>query len=603
MEQQYKNPIKAEEIILDMPQDVSQDPNADALQKLKNLFPARSQFNITKDSDSEENFSAEITVGDNKYSGSCSKDGTPIGNWALKRGKELEIKITFQEKSDLFKITVQSQEELATFQTESDGQFVDGLGQLVLGSGKFTDGLYKDDKYNGEFLDNKFHGKGTFTSANGDKYEGYWKDNKFHGKGTFTCANGGKYEGDWKDGKQHGKGTLTYANGDIYEGEFLDNKFHGHGTLTSANGDEYEGYWKDDKQHGKGTYTCANGDKYEGEFLDNKFHGHGTYTCANDDRYEGGWKDGLRNGFGAFTGADGSKFEGEWQYDARHGKGTFTYPDGGKYDGDWKYGKRDGKGTLTYPDGEKYDGDWKNGKRDGQGTRTYANGLIYKGEFKNGEMMKLSNKSKEKNKIPTLLLRSLEIDEANRPAKYENDKFTGGEPVAVKVCKDSAGSLAAIEQFIKEKKEKPTEENSKCRIVFDQHGGREGGNDMSIDSESAKKILENLADAKFKEITISDLACNGGTAYHFLKVAQDFVKEHEVVVKVRSAPEDRVCASGIKVSKTDGGTERLTAVTLGTDGSGKSRELKVFTPESANVGNPELTNLKCKEEEKSSKSI
>jgi hypothetical protein len=58
--------------------------------------------------------------------------------------------------------------------------------------------------------------------------------------------------------------------------------------------------------------------------------------------------------------------------------------------------------------------------------------------------------------------------------------------------------------------------------------------------------------------------------------------------------------SGIKVSKIDG-TERLAIVTLGTNGSGKKRDLKVFTPESANVDNPELTNLKRKEEEKSRK--
>jgi hypothetical protein len=114
---------------------------------------------------------------------------------------------------------------------------------------------------------------------------------------------------------------------------------------------------------------------------------------------------------------------------------------------------------------------------------------------------------------------------------------------------------------------------------------------MSIDSGSAKKILKMLVDAGFTEIKISDLACSGGTAYHFLKVAQDFANKHGVVIRVRSAPEDRICVDGIKVNEIDG-TERLTQRTIGTDGSWKPRELKVFTPQpkSANVVNPNTNN-------------
>lgn len=45
--------------------------------------------------------------------------------------------------------------------------------------------------------------------ASGDQYEGDWKDDRRHGKGTVTYAavEGGaaeKYEGDWSDGKMHG---------------------------------------------------------------------------------------------------------------------------------------------------------------------------------------------------------------------------------------------------------------------------------------------------------------------------------------------------------------------------------------------------------------
>ncbi len=564
--QQKESTLELGEIELNIDPDVPQ--------KLKDLFPAESQFKITKVSTegSEADFSVEITVGENKYSGLCIKDGTPIEQWELERGGE-KISITFQKKSDLFEMIGQSQEELAKFQTELDGQFVDGLGQLVLGSGKFTDGLYQNNKYNGEFLDNKFHGQGIRTYANGEIYEGYWKNNKQHGKGKYTFKNGTIYEGDWEDGERNGQGTCTYTIGRKYEGD-----------------------WKDGEQHGQGKYTYAGGNIYEGEWKYGKRDGKGTFTYTNGNIYDGDWQGGVEHGKGTFTYPDGEIYDGEWKYGAEHGQGKYTFKNGTIYEGDWEDGERNGQGTCTYASGDIYNGEWQGGAEHGQGTCTFANGLKYAGEFKEGKMMKLSNKHKENNKIETLLLRSSEMNEENRPLKYENDKFLdGGKPVKAVVCEDSKAVLTEVNQFIKNNKEKPTEKNSKCRIVFDQHGDKEGDNNMSIDSKSAKKILENLADAGFKEITISDLACHGGTAYHFLKVAQDFVKEHEVVVKVRSAPKDRVCINGIKVNNND--EKRFTMVTIGKDGSGKSRDVKVFEPQPKST---EVSNPNCKEEEKQS---
>ena len=40
--------------------------------------------------------------------------------------------------------------------------------------------IYPDgSKYDGEFKDNKFHGKGTFALANGREIKGIWADNKY----------------------------------------------------------------------------------------------------------------------------------------------------------------------------------------------------------------------------------------------------------------------------------------------------------------------------------------------------------------------------------------------------------------------------------------
>lgn len=36
-------------------------------------------------------------------------------------------------------------------------------------------------------------------------------------------TSGEQYQGEWLDNKKHGKGTMTYKNGDRYEGEWEDN--------------------------------------------------------------------------------------------------------------------------------------------------------------------------------------------------------------------------------------------------------------------------------------------------------------------------------------------------------------------------------------------
>jgi hypothetical protein len=78
----------------------------------------------------------------------------------------------------------------------------------------------------------------------GNKYDGEVMNGKRHGRGVFTWANGDKYEGDFVEGKRTGRGVYIWKNGDKYEGEFVGGKEHGHGVYTYANGEKYEGEWK-----------------------------------------------------------------------------------------------------------------------------------------------------------------------------------------------------------------------------------------------------------------------------------------------------------------------------------------------------------------------
>ena len=57
--------------------------------------------------------------------------------------------------------------------------------------------------------DYKRYGEGTSTWIHKDgsnTYFGQWKDDKFHGAGVYTKADGSKYEGYWNNDVRHGYG-------------------------------------------------------------------------------------------------------------------------------------------------------------------------------------------------------------------------------------------------------------------------------------------------------------------------------------------------------------------------------------------------------------
>lgn len=190
--------------------------------------------------------------------------------------------------------------------------------------------------YEGELVDNKRNGTGTYTWANGTKYIGGWKDDLFHGQSVYTFSDGDCFIGNWEDGKKSGHGTYTWTNGDIYDGEWLNDLFHGVGTFIFSDGGKYVGDWKDGKKHGKGENTWSNGDSYVGEWENDLFNGQGTYTFANGNTYFGEWKNMLRHGQGTAIYAIGDKYTGSWYNDKRHGEGTCTYANGNQEVGQWK---------------------------------------------------------------------------------------------------------------------------------------------------------------------------------------------------------------------------------------------------------------------------
>ena len=58
-------------------------------------------------------------------------------------------------------------------------------------------------------------------------YKGEWQNNKWHGKGSWSTGYSGdkrSYVGEFKNGLFHGKGTITYSNGTKVSGTFKNSK-------------------------------------------------------------------------------------------------------------------------------------------------------------------------------------------------------------------------------------------------------------------------------------------------------------------------------------------------------------------------------------------
>lgn len=57
---------------------------------------------------------------------------------------------------------------------------------------------------------------------NGDRYQGEYLMGKFHGKGRYYWSNDSVYEGEFKNGMRNGYGVWRSQNnlGDIYEGTY-----------------------------------------------------------------------------------------------------------------------------------------------------------------------------------------------------------------------------------------------------------------------------------------------------------------------------------------------------------------------------------------------
>ena len=164
----------------------------------------------------------------------------------------------------------------------------------------------------GQWRNDKFTGWGREARRNGEFLEGRFVNGLVNGKGILINDKGDKYIGDFVDSRKHGKGELVSMS-IKYVGEFNNNKMDGKGKINFImEGHEYEGEFFNNQINGCGTFKWNNGDMYEGEMMNGKMHGMGRYKYNNGLIYEGRYNNGNKDGFGKLIYPDGKVYEGNF---------------------------------------------------------------------------------------------------------------------------------------------------------------------------------------------------------------------------------------------------------------------------------------------------
>ena len=117
--------------------------------------------------------------------------------------------------------------------TIQEGDFINGNnsnGNIKNGKKIWPNNAYI---YEGEFDENgECHGKGSMIAVyDGWNFEGIYN----HGKRHYGVLhdNGDVYEGEFENNRPHGKGTRKYADGKVHKGRFVMNKPDGPNAITS----------------------------------------------------------------------------------------------------------------------------------------------------------------------------------------------------------------------------------------------------------------------------------------------------------------------------------------------------------------------------------
>merc|ERR1711920_1072908 len=93
------------------------------------------------------------------------------------------------------------------------------MGILTMVTGEMQKRREKANSFTPTAIGSKASGFGVFVYANGNRYEGQWLDDKRHGRGQFVCAEDKcVYDGEFAFGRKEGRGVYKMPNGQILSG-------------------------------------------------------------------------------------------------------------------------------------------------------------------------------------------------------------------------------------------------------------------------------------------------------------------------------------------------------------------------------------------------
>lgn len=239
--------------------------------------------------------------------------------------------------------------------------------------------------YEGQFLDEKFHGRGVYVDTLGTVDEGYFISGRLEGPGIRRQANGRIYEANFKEGVITGNGKLTLPSGEVRTGTFLHDYLSGpNGTIKYPNGDFYSGELHYDLPSGVGKLTYRSGATYEGNFSAGKPDGLGVLKRADGGIYEGSFKSGQFEGQGILKTASGLQFDGNFSEGKLNGLAKTRDQSGVLGELTYLAGVQQGWARFTYPNGVIAEGNYLKGKPDGKWVVSNPAGMKYELEYRDG---------------------------------------------------------------------------------------------------------------------------------------------------------------------------------------------------------------------------
>ena len=183
---------------------------------------------------------------------------------------------------------------------------------------------------------------GSYVFDNNDRYVGEWKNDKPHGQGTFTYSNGKIEEGTWKDGilvnaqkiqkteKKHKEISKNVTTEKTYLGDMPPCPSNGdynncYGSFNFDNGDKYIGNWQNNEFSGQGTYTYSDGTVEEGVWKNNRFQYPQKIKKNNNKSNESTSKNMDRNWKKLVTTRSGNTFYLDFQTTKKIGENVYYW--------------------------------------------------------------------------------------------------------------------------------------------------------------------------------------------------------------------------------------------------------------------------------------